>query len=174
MKAHPLGPVSHQLQQQLYFVPIPNARRSGSVNRFSLNIPVHTQSKLRRNGKGKSALVQHHVLIPCLSIPFLPLILVVSQAATASSTPVKGLKREASGSDSPAGPMYVIKRNGHKEEIMFDKITSRIRKLCYGLDSRHVDPVRSNRARLNFVALRHVVSCMHPTPTLLARISCVS
>lgn len=29
--------------------------------------------------------------------------------------------------------MYVIKRNGQKEPVMFDKITARIRKLCYGL-----------------------------------------
>ena len=36
--------------------------------------------------------------------------------------------------------MYVIKRNGKKEAVKFDKITSRIRKLCYSLDSDHVDP----------------------------------
>ncbi|CAB0029539.1 unnamed protein product [Trichogramma brassicae] len=36
--------------------------------------------------------------------------------------------------------MYVIKRNGNKEEIHFDKITSRIQKLCYGLDMDYVDP----------------------------------
>jgi len=30
--------------------------------------------------------------------------------------------------------MYVIKRNGSKEPVMFDKITARIRKLCYGLN----------------------------------------
>ena len=30
--------------------------------------------------------------------------------------------------------MYVIKRDGRKEEIMFDKITARVRKLCYGLN----------------------------------------
>ncbi|KAJ8679445.1 hypothetical protein QAD02_015232 [Eretmocerus hayati] len=36
--------------------------------------------------------------------------------------------------------MYVIKRNGRKEEIHFDKITSRIQKLCYGLDMDYVDP----------------------------------
>eukprot|EP00924_Labyrinthula_sp_SR-Ha-C_P014075 augustus_masked-scaffold_56-processed-gene-1.98-mRNA-1 protein AED:0.01 eAED:0.01 QI:0/-1/0/1/-1/1/1/0/805 len=38
--------------------------------------------------------------------------------------------------------MYVIKRNGKKEEVLFDKITSRIRHLCYGLDTTHVDPVK--------------------------------
>jgi ribonucleoside-diphosphate reductase alpha chain len=37
--------------------------------------------------------------------------------------------------------MFVLKRDGRKEPIMFDKITSRVRKLCYGL-SNHVDPVK--------------------------------
>lgn len=31
--------------------------------------------------------------------------------------------------------------DGRKEEIHFDKITSRIQKLCYGLDMDYVDPV---------------------------------
>ncbi len=30
--------------------------------------------------------------------------------------------------------MYVVKRDGHKEPIMFDKITARVRKLCYSLN----------------------------------------
>ena len=37
--------------------------------------------------------------------------------------------------------MYVVKRDGRKEPIMFDKITARIRKLNYGLNPL-VDPVR--------------------------------
>ena len=37
--------------------------------------------------------------------------------------------------------MFVVKRDGHKEPVMFDKITARIRKLCYGLNPL-VDPVR--------------------------------
>ena len=37
--------------------------------------------------------------------------------------------------------MFVIKRDGRKEPIMFDKITARIRKLNYGLNAL-VDPVR--------------------------------
>jgi ribonucleoside-diphosphate reductase alpha chain len=37
--------------------------------------------------------------------------------------------------------MFVIKRDGRKEPIMFDKITARIRKLNYGLNPL-VDPVR--------------------------------
>jgi hypothetical protein len=37
--------------------------------------------------------------------------------------------------------MYVVKRGGRKESVHFDKITSRVSKLCYGLDPKHVDPV---------------------------------
>ncbi|GAX13727.1 ribonucleoside-diphosphate reductase subunit M1 [Fistulifera solaris] len=37
--------------------------------------------------------------------------------------------------------MYVLKRNGKRESVHFDKITSRVSKLCYGLDAKHVDPV---------------------------------
>lgn len=37
--------------------------------------------------------------------------------------------------------MYVVKRDGRKEPVMFDKITSRVRKLCYGLNPL-VDPVK--------------------------------
>ena len=36
--------------------------------------------------------------------------------------------------------MYVVKRNGKHEPVMFDKITSRLEKLTYGL-SKEVDPV---------------------------------
>ena len=37
--------------------------------------------------------------------------------------------------------MYVIKRDGRRENVSFDKITSRLNKLCYGLDPIHVDAV---------------------------------
>lgn len=37
--------------------------------------------------------------------------------------------------------MFVVKRDGRKEPMMFDKITSRVRKLCYGLNDL-VDPVK--------------------------------
>lgn len=37
--------------------------------------------------------------------------------------------------------MYVVKRNGSKEPVMFDKITDRIKKLCYGLNDL-VDAVK--------------------------------
>jgi ribonucleoside-diphosphate reductase alpha chain len=35
--------------------------------------------------------------------------------------------------------MQVIKRDGRRETVQFDKITSRINKLCYGLDQNYVD-----------------------------------
>ncbi len=36
--------------------------------------------------------------------------------------------------------MYVVKRDGRREQVQFDKITARVKKLCYGLHDR-VDPV---------------------------------
>lgn len=42
---------------------------------------------------------------------------------------------------SSTSPMYVIKRDGSRASVSFDKITSRITKLCYGLDPKFVDPV---------------------------------
>ncbi|XP_078258060.1 ribonucleoside-diphosphate reductase large subunit [Rhinoraja longicauda] len=38
--------------------------------------------------------------------------------------------------------MFVIKRDGRQERVMFDKITSRIQKLCYGLNPEFVDPAQ--------------------------------
>ncbi|KAJ3062960.1 Ribonucleoside-diphosphate reductase large subunit [Quaeritorhiza haematococci] len=38
--------------------------------------------------------------------------------------------------------MFVYKRDGRKEQVAFDKITSRINKLCYGLDMHYVDPAQ--------------------------------
>ncbi|MGB0837550.1 MAG: ribonucleoside-diphosphate reductase subunit alpha [Flavobacteriaceae bacterium] len=37
--------------------------------------------------------------------------------------------------------MYVLKRDGRQEPVMFDKITARIKKMCYGLNPL-VDPVK--------------------------------
>src|SRR5579872_3100194 len=37
--------------------------------------------------------------------------------------------------------MYVIKRDGKKETVKFDKITARIEKLCYSLNPVLVDPI---------------------------------
>ncbi|TGZ81591.1 ribonucleoside-diphosphate reductase large subunit [Ascodesmis nigricans] len=35
--------------------------------------------------------------------------------------------------------MYVLKRDGRKERVQFDKITARVSRLCYGLDPDHID-----------------------------------
>lgn len=37
--------------------------------------------------------------------------------------------------------MFVVKRDGRKEAVKFDKITARIKKLCYGLHPS-VDPTK--------------------------------
>ena len=37
--------------------------------------------------------------------------------------------------------MLVLKRDGRRETVKFDKITARIEKLCYGLDPKFVNPV---------------------------------
>ena len=37
--------------------------------------------------------------------------------------------------------MQVIKRNGEKEDVSFDKIKKRIEYLCHGLDLRYVEPI---------------------------------
>lgn len=38
--------------------------------------------------------------------------------------------------------MFVIKRDGTRESVKFDKITARIQKLSYSLDPTHVDPIQ--------------------------------
>ncbi|XP_003971174.2 ribonucleoside-diphosphate reductase large subunit-like isoform X1 [Takifugu rubripes] len=38
--------------------------------------------------------------------------------------------------------MHVIKRDGRQEAVSFDKITFRVQKLCYGLNSEFVDPAQ--------------------------------
>lgn len=37
--------------------------------------------------------------------------------------------------------MQVIKRDGRREDVSFDKITARIKKLCYGLEMRYLEPI---------------------------------
>ncbi|XP_003386357.1 PREDICTED: ribonucleoside-diphosphate reductase large subunit-like [Amphimedon queenslandica] len=47
--------------------------------------------------------------------------------------------------------MYVIKRDGREEGVMFDKITSRITKLCYNLNNDFVEPVTITMKVINGV-----------------------
>jgi hypothetical protein len=42
--------------------------------------------------------------------------------------------------DKMLSRMFVRKRDGREEPVHFDKITSRIQKLCYGLDMDFIDP----------------------------------
>lgn len=41
--------------------------------------------------------------------------------------------------------MQVIKRSGRKEDVSFDKITARVKKLCYGLNDKFVDPIEISK-----------------------------
>jgi ribonucleoside-diphosphate reductase alpha chain len=41
--------------------------------------------------------------------------------------------------------MQVLKRSGKREDVSFDKITARIKKLCYGLNQVHVKPLEIAR-----------------------------
>ncbi len=45
--------------------------------------------------------------------------------------------------------MYVVKRDGRRESVRFDKITARIEKLCYGLDLKYVEPVEIAKKVIN-------------------------
>jgi len=40
-----------------------------------------------------------------------------------------------------AEQMYIVKRDGRREEVKFDNITKLIRALCDGLDSKFIDPI---------------------------------
>ncbi len=45
--------------------------------------------------------------------------------------------------------MFVIKRTGEKETVHFDKITERIRKLCFNLNEEFVDPAMVSQKVIN-------------------------
>ena len=58
------------------------------------------------------------------------------------------LARDQSRVSEDDDDIHVIKRNGKKEVVRYDKITSRIKKLCYGLDSKYIKPnVRISASR---------------------------
>lgn len=48
-------------------------------------------------------------------------------------------------SRTPPEGAYVVKRDGRKEEVNPEKITSRVTKLCYGLDMNYINPVEFKR-----------------------------
>ena len=45
--------------------------------------------------------------------------------------------------------MLVVKRDGRRESVKFDKITARIEKLCYGLDMNYIQPIDVARKVIN-------------------------
>ncbi len=45
--------------------------------------------------------------------------------------------------------MLVIKRDGRRESVKFDKITARIEKLCYGLEMSYVEPIEVAKKVIN-------------------------
>ena len=45
--------------------------------------------------------------------------------------------------------MQVVKRSGAKEPVMFDKITERVRRLCYGLNPQYVSPEKITQIVIN-------------------------
>jgi hypothetical protein len=58
----------------------------------------------------------------------------------------------------PIPTMYVVKRDGLKQPVSFDKITKRIAKLCDGLNEQYVDPVvvAQVSARVRVRGLNHI------------------
>lgn len=45
--------------------------------------------------------------------------------------------------------MEVIKRSGRREGVSFDKITARVKKMCYGLDPNYIDHIEIARKVIN-------------------------
>ncbi|MDH5382137.1 MAG: ATP cone domain-containing protein, partial [Cyclobacteriaceae bacterium] len=45
--------------------------------------------------------------------------------------------------------MLVLKRDGRRESVRFDKITARIEKLCYGLDLNYIEPIEVAKKVIN-------------------------
>jgi len=45
--------------------------------------------------------------------------------------------------------MEVIKRNGKRQDVSFDKITARVKKLCYGLDPEYINHIEISRKVIN-------------------------
>ena len=56
--------------------------------------------------------------------------------------------------------------DGRREKVMFDKITSRISKLCYGLNGDFVDPVSTLPCLLSLFLPLPLPACLPPPPSL--------
>lgn len=66
--------------------------------------------------------------------------------------------------------VYIVKRNGQQQEMLLDKITSRIKKLCYGLDKKYVDPAAIT-LKVRLSGDHHVVKfCREAAPASPVRV----
>jgi ribonucleoside-diphosphate reductase subunit M1 len=70
---------------------------------------------------------------------------------------------------SPQLLWLIILADGRQERVQFDKITARVSRLCYGLDTEHVDPVAITQKVISgvyggvtTVQLDDLVSCCTP------------
>lgn len=83
--------------------------------------------------------------ICCFLTFIVSLIAVPADVVTAKSVTtamlVSGGSLSAGASSEAIPTMYVVKRDGKKQPVSFDKITKRIGKLCDGLNKQYVDPV---------------------------------
>ncbi len=58
----------------------------------------------------------------------------------------------APSTHASAPPPRTPPTDGRREKVAFDKITSRINKLCYGLDMNYVDPAAiAQKVRVSFL-----------------------
>ena len=55
--------------------------------------------------------------------------------------------------------MYVIKRDGNRAPVMFDKISSRIQRLCYGLNEEFVDYIAVSQKVCQYIL--NIKSCKY-------------
>ena len=66
---------------------------------------------------------------------------VTSASSLVTAINIAGGSVSSGGISQPVPTMYVVKRDGKKQPVSFDKITKRIVKLCDGLNKQYVDPV---------------------------------
>jgi hypothetical protein len=68
---------------------------------------------------------------------------------------------------------FVMKRDGRRESVHFDKITSRVNKLCYGLDQKVRSRKKDGMMCLLFIVLDqqqpmiYFTSSAHTSPLLV-------
>lgn len=79
--------------------------------------------------------------IPLLCCLLVHIVGIGSAVSTSSNPQLSSGGTLANAISEPIPTMYVVKRDGKKQPVSFDKITKRIGKLCQGLNKQYVDPV---------------------------------